>query len=442
MKNSLDKSAEYAFRYTLYFMVAALAALVLYAIGSTQTGFGFLAVTGIVFGIAFASGGAGAFIGFLFGIPHSLPDGSRPQAMTMTPTTPPIPLAQTPAPTGVTPTTPAMQAPFPATEMLPPPASPGNPSPPTTSGAMPPVGPPPSGGGHYSRSTNLEQIVDWLTKIIVGAGLIEIRKIILYAGRVCTWAGGAIETNGGGKSGGVIAACTLVAFLATGFLVGYLWTYLYLIQIQNEMELVNKLRAEFGQAIHDNDDNNKAASDLVNTQLSLPYLAVDIADDKLAAGLRGASGAICSMIFFHTVDWRKKFQHDSSQNFRVARTIPIFRALIQLDTGFKYPENYLQLGYSLKDQSAPDYAEACKNIDKAINNFGRAGGRVINVALAYFNRAYCRIMIDMSGTSPQPSSLVTKQLILNDLATASQDRCIADIIAQDTNLIQWKGLNP
>jgi hypothetical protein len=101
----------------------------------------------------------------------------------------------------------------------PPPAAPGSQAPPTTPTS--PVDPNP----------NLEEISDWLTKIIVGVGLVELSKIpdkmkslaeYLARGlRNCT----TPSCVGGSEA---LAMGIIVFFSVGGFLVGYIWTRLYM----------------------------------------------------------------------------------------------------------------------------------------------------------------------------------------------------------------------
>jgi tetratricopeptide (TPR) repeat protein len=88
------------------------------------------------------------------------------------------------------------------------------------------AGTPRSGAARtYSQrvNTNLEQISDWLTKIIVGLGLIELRNI---PGRVRYYA--TIISQGFTPPSPEFAAALLVYFSTAGFLVGYLLTRLWL----------------------------------------------------------------------------------------------------------------------------------------------------------------------------------------------------------------------
>jgi len=70
-------------------------------------------------------------------------------------------------------------------------------------------------------NTNLVEISDWLTKIIVGVGLIELRRIPPQARRL------ALEVAG--PSGDISFALAVVVYFPTlGFLFGYLSTRLFL----------------------------------------------------------------------------------------------------------------------------------------------------------------------------------------------------------------------
>ncbi len=86
-------------------------------------------------------------------------------------------------------------------------------------------------------NSNLVEISDWLTKILVGVSLVELNKIpgrhkelTSYLGNGLTNCGDtASSTYGSCVQGGESFALGIVIFFfAAGFLVGYLWTRLYL----------------------------------------------------------------------------------------------------------------------------------------------------------------------------------------------------------------------
>jgi hypothetical protein len=83
---------------------------------------------------------------------------------------------------------------------------------------------PPPAGGHssvsFSHNTNLEQISDWLTKIVVGVSLVQADALyqkfsVLSQAAATSWAiaGGAVT-----------AGALLLASASTGFLGSYIWT--------------------------------------------------------------------------------------------------------------------------------------------------------------------------------------------------------------------------
>ena len=83
----------------------------------------------------------------------------------------------------------------------------------------------PPRGWEYQPNTNLEQISDWLTKILVGVGLVQIRpigdKLFAVAGGVAS----ALREPGTNRS---FALALILFYAVAGFLLGYLWTRLYL----------------------------------------------------------------------------------------------------------------------------------------------------------------------------------------------------------------------
>lgn len=71
----------------------------------------------------------------------------------------------------------------------------------------------------FLYNSNLEQVSDWLTKIIIGATLVQIDDIAQAIGRVSLFIGGEI-----GHAGGVTAACSIIVFSFVG---GFMWAYLW-----------------------------------------------------------------------------------------------------------------------------------------------------------------------------------------------------------------------
>lgn len=76
-------------------------------------------------------------------------------------------------------------------------------------------------------NTNLEQISDWLTKIIVGIGLIELRNVPGYLNRLSLFIASGL---GNPLQSQVMAIAIVLYFSVLGFLGGYLMTRIYLAQ--------------------------------------------------------------------------------------------------------------------------------------------------------------------------------------------------------------------
>ncbi len=84
--------------------------------------------------------------------------------------------------------------------------------------------------GVYTPSSNLEQVSDWLTKLLLGAGLVQL-------GRVGRWLGGFIDRLAGAFTSGdtaavpstakAIAGSLLAFYSAFGFLFGYIVTTIW-----------------------------------------------------------------------------------------------------------------------------------------------------------------------------------------------------------------------
>src|SRR3954463_4924582 len=105
----------------------------------------------------------------------------------------------------------------------------------------------PAAAKHFSANTNLEQISDWLTKILVGVGLVQIHQV-----------SGAIEDlanglgPGLGPQGFTVAVALHVPLSITGFVSAYLFTRL---RLQGEFELATVI----DQAVEERADTETSA---------------------------------------------------------------------------------------------------------------------------------------------------------------------------------------
>ncbi|MFA6244878.1 MAG: hypothetical protein WC655_28295, partial [Candidatus Hydrogenedentales bacterium] len=82
-------------------------------------------------------------------------------------------------------------------------------------------------GTWYRANTNLEQVSDWLTKIIIGVGLVEMKgigsKLVQVSQYTAAGFGGSVAAEG-------FAMFLIIYFGVAGVLAGYLWTRLYMVK--------------------------------------------------------------------------------------------------------------------------------------------------------------------------------------------------------------------
>jgi tetratricopeptide (TPR) repeat protein len=91
-------------------------------------------------------------------------------------------------------------------------------------------------------NSNLVEISDWLTKILVGVSLVELDRIPGRLGELTTYLGkGLTNCNNTAEASSCLQSAQsfslgiVIFFFAAGFLIGYLWTRLYLQRALSEL---------------------------------------------------------------------------------------------------------------------------------------------------------------------------------------------------------------
>lgn len=103
----------------------------------------------------------------------------------------------------------------------------------------------------YRLNTNLEDISDWLTKMLIGVGLVQLTSIPNYLKKVALY----WQSSVGSGFPAAYAAAIIIFFCTVGFLVGYLWTRLALIEDfieQDPQRLIKKLINDIKQKAENN----------------------------------------------------------------------------------------------------------------------------------------------------------------------------------------------
>jgi hypothetical protein len=240
----------------------------------------------------------------------------------------------------------------------------------------------------YRSNTNLEQISDWLTKILVGLGLVELGTIVRKGSDFVDFLAPAL---GGQQSGSAFALATLVLFGVSGFLALYLVTRVYVgvLFARTEQSLATFVAEKVQETQQAQDEKDVRALALVSRQLEPEPDAPPIAQDTLNDAVSAASAVVKTQIFERSRQQRRRAYAGDVQ--AMERTIPVFLALIAADTADRFHRNHAQLAYALKDKQPPDYARSEEELTKAIEIRDRIGDRGFRIY--EFNRAYCRIAL-------------------------------------------------
>jgi hypothetical protein len=301
----------------------------------------------------------------------------------------------------------------------------------------------------YIANTNLEQISDWLTKILVGVGLTQISAIKHSAASVIEFVAPAL---GNITYAGPFAGSVMIFGLILGFLFGYLWTRLFLIGAFRQADRIGVLAKQIKTATEKAEVAERQVDEL-KRQSQLDAEALNLIDQHLnprADSLRpsqqeidnavlSASKSVRTQIYYRARDLRSKTWSDPSSKPVMELTIPVFRALISADKERWYHASHGQLAYALKDKIQPDYAEAEKEFTTAIDIRDRLGEGEWSFYELY--RAVCVIKQDTNFASNKPSDDHLKERVAADLTRAFRDDYAWNVACRDAVLSSWSKLN-
>lgn len=257
--------------------------------------------------VAAAATGCGALVGFLFGIPRILDDRSRPDI----------------------------------------------------------------GAPTVSPNTNLEQISDWLTKILVGVGLVQFNTIGEAAGRLFAAVAVIYEPA---VHATVLAATLIILPTVIGFVASYIGARTWLFEMFNQFDggiaslvrhqvhqAMAPVRAEVDQ-VRQNQRTLRALLPVLDAQLDSrgPEPHRDVLIDALANATPAQRDHA-----FRTA--RQAFRAVDTDNLTRRRTIPVLQTLVDIE-----PDQHTyrgELGAALADIG--EYEAALTTLDEAI---ARRGG--------------------------------------------------------------------
>lgn len=272
-----------------------------------------------------------------------------------------------------------------------------------------------AGARLYGGNTNLEQISDWLTKILVGVGLTQVTQI---QGAFATISAAAATGLPGSAGAEVFAVCLILYFGVGGFILGYLWTRLYLGQALAEAEKAQTLRAKArvleAELTHLQEAYVPDAKALEMTGRQLSETARERPSQaELDAAIAAASPDARSAVW-HAAQYRRyEGTRERGRRALVELTAPVFRALLASDVGEAFHSNHGQLGFVLAQQRQPDWAAAERHLSEAIRIRDATGAEDWRDYERW--RARARIEIDPAFAEGRPSEDAVRADIVADL---------------------------
>jgi hypothetical protein len=267
--------------------------------------------------------------------------------------------------------------------------------------------------GRYSPSTSLEQISDWLTKIIVGLGLTQLNNIPHKLDQLAQY---VAQGLGGDKQSSGFALSVVLYFSVCGFLFGYLWGRLYMLGLFREADLEKRVQEL---------EEKLTVKDLVERQLDPNVQESDSAEIQEAIRTASEAGKREAL---ELVRAARKSEDVTDEIKR--RAIPILRALIEADKADIEHRHHSELGYILRDFGA--LAESLEELAKAIDirtRRGKSGWQSYE-----YERAKLRVRLDVSSG---PSAPEVKEKIIADIRAAATDSKTRVRIQENKEIGSW-----
>ncbi|MEU2716787.1 hypothetical protein [Streptomyces sp. NPDC007205] len=270
----------------------------------------------------------------------------------------------------------------------------------------------------YRPSTNLEDVSDWLTKIIVGVGLVQLGTATATSARLIHTVGNGL---GGTASARIAGGSLLIVFAVFGFIKSYLWVYTSVTDYfrNTYRKLVSDVSDTIRQDLQDQAHLDALAHLVVQEVLDPPPGTPTKPQEQIDEVIAKATPEARLQIFDKVRERRRSTWKDDKAG--MARTIPIFHAIIKTDTSGEFHQAHGQLGYALKDQAVPDWQSALSELSLAIERRGPVMEK--GWPLYEFNRALCLINLDSPSEGESPSH-VREQVVadMHALKQALPDR--------------------
>lgn len=274
----------------------------------------------------------------------------------------------------------------------------------------------------YQGNTNLEQVSDWLTKIIVGVGLVQIGRALPAMSKL---ADNMKAPLGGQASSPAFGLSLAISYALLGFLFLYLWSREIL---PKELPLLDVIQAQ----IDASELAQSTALALVNRQLASLKGGSPPTQDELNKAIAAAPDSTRLQIFNEAESVRNVNWHDNKD--LMALSIPVFTALIAADTAELSHRNHGSLGWALKDKVDAEWQKASDELTRAISI--REKLKVVGWKLYEANRAVCSIHLLNALQAGDPNRERLSAMINQDISAAQADTEYAKPMVDTNDVIQ------
>jgi hypothetical protein len=269
--------------------------------------------------------------------------------------------------------------------------------------------------------TNLVEIADWLTKIILGAGLVQLTRMPTPIWNFAINMSQGVVAGTHEPANPAMALAVMGFFSTCGLLYGYLWT-------------------RYEDAVTADAAGDAFALDLVDRWLNGRSAPDDATRSDLMEAVENASSAAKMRIFLQAEQYRKPSTEDVNE-----RSLSVFQALVDGDLQAVFHRNRGQCALALmgkkKDSKRPDddWRSALDLLNDAIRI--RDASREPGWHDYEFARAVCQITLDPNFKKEQPSDAHAAQSILTDLDQSKDvPDVIKNLIDKDQVVNKWEAL--
>jgi hypothetical protein len=266
----------------------------------------------------------------------------------------------------------------------------------------------------YRPNTSLEQIADWLTKILVGVGLVQIRQMPEKLRGIAEYVARGL---GPGEGSETFALAIFVHFSVCGFVFGFLWARIYFPRWFREADQIQMLEEKVTE-LEKRQRADARALALADTQLNRNPDDPAVTDDEIANAIKEASKPVRIQIF-RQAETASRNTSANDFNLKLEGAISIFQGLIKSESDQQYHRNYSELAHALLRKKPRDWQRAENAFSKAIEI--RDKMEVKGWKSYEFYRARCRMGMDADYNNRRPSSDAVKAAIVKDLSVPAKD---------------------